>query len=40
MLEGKPYCSACLAEKRPPLEYKGIERRKAQKPTYFRRRGK
>ena len=38
MLEGKPYCPTCLSKKRPPLDYRGPERRRGQRPTPFLRR--
>ena len=37
--EGKSYCPACLAKRRPPLPYRGPERRKSQRPGIWRRRG-
>jgi hypothetical protein len=40
MLEGSPLCPSCMTKKRPPLRYKGPERRRIQKPTmYLRREG-
>ena len=40
MVEGNPYCPACMSKKRPPLRYGGPERRRLRKPTmYLRREG-
>lgn len=38
MFQGKAYCSACLARRRPPMTYEGPERRKTQVPGIWRRR--
>jgi hypothetical protein len=39
LVEGKPYCPACMYEKRPPLSYDGPERRRRPVSTPFTRRG-
>jgi len=38
MVEGKPYCPACMYRKHPPLEYDGPERRDESVSTPFTRR--
>ncbi len=38
LVEEKPYCPACMYEKRPPLSYDGPERRRRPVSTPFTRR--
>jgi hypothetical protein len=39
MVEGNPYCPACMYKRHPPLEYDGPERRRfAPRSTPFTRR--
>ena len=38
MVDGDPVCSGCMTKHRPPLTYKGPDRRRRQVPTMFLRR--
>ncbi len=38
MVDGEPVCSRCMTKRRPPLSYKGPDRRRRQIPTPFLRR--
>ena len=38
MIEGQPVCSRCMSKRRPPLTYKGPDRRRRQVSTMFLRR--
>ena len=38
MVDGEPVCSRCMTRRRPPLTYKGPDRRRRQVATPFLRR--
>jgi len=38
MIDGEPVCSRCMSKRRPPLNYRGPDRRRRQVSTMFLRR--